>query len=675
MKSTKHIIKTLSVFFFLVSIASVSFGQQEVKIAQEQANLMKKNAEKVVKDYAAILQLIGMPAIPKQKKDKLINNAKEWFESSTTRIHNDLTSSGSEDFSMHQYFQNVYTWFAKKPVSFRHKIDRVTEIQRDGNKPFVFVKVETKSVVNGINNQGKDVNNNNHLDFYVKFPLQGNTVNTNPKIFGIFKHTSDLYKFNAVKIVPREESTVTTNNEEFKRKEQRIKAREQELKQKEAELNKMKKQIEEDRRRLYEREQAIKEREIDLQADEEVLKRERLKLQRRLNQVGNDKAKIAAMQEKIKQINAEIERRLLLLAKKRFAMSIGLGGYYHWGTLYNIANNLDPADGRDRIAMQINGMLGYRFDYFGWRGKNIHRGTILGIFGRYCFNTNDIVLLNSEYHQLDIPEDELDRRFNPYIEVEGGFIFNEFFRFSTGLGFTNQSRYYVSTIGINSNLSFLKLGVGISALYGKDFKTTQLRPSASLSFQFNDGQAKKVRRGSGLFHFDMYTEGLYYFLSKEEQNSDESLFAKQLSTMSGIKFGRSVIGVFASYGLNGNYLANRIVTEQEANPDQYLVTDDYNRFSSIEVGGLFFNSWRVSWGKGKYYYSDIAGDSNFMSYQIVNTGVTQDLTGLIRKQCFLRHLSFKLDLGILFSEDIDNTMFRLGFGAGFKFGYARLPNR
>lgn len=673
MKSTKQIIKTLLAFLFLITTISASYSQQEIKITQEQANLMKKNAEKVVKDYAAILQLIGMPAIPKQKKDKLINNAKEWFESSSTRIHNDLSSGGSDDYSMHQYFQNVYTWFAKKPVSFRHTVDRVTDIHRQENAPSVFVKVETKSQVNGINNEGKDVKNSNHLDFYVKFPVQGNTVNTNPKIFGIFTHKPDLYKFDAVKIVPREQSTVTTNNEEFKKKEQRIKAREQELKRKEVELNKIKQQIEEERRKLQEYEEDLREREIDLQADEEVLKREKLKLERQLKKVGNDKEKIKAMEEQLKQINAEIDRRLKLLTKKRFAMSIGLGGYYHWGTLYNIANNLDPADGKDRMAMQINGMLGYRFDYFGWRGKNIHRGTILGIFGRYCFNTNDIVLLNSEYHQLDIPNDELDRRFNPYIEVEGGFVFNEFFRFSTGFGFTNQSRYYVSTVGINSNLSFLKLGLGVSALYGKDFKTTQLRPSASLSFQFNDGQAKKVRHGNGLFHFDMNIEGLYYFLSKDEQDSDESLFAKQLSTMSGIKFGRSVIGVFASYGLNGNYLANRIVTEQEVNPDQYLVTDDYNRFSCIEVGGLFFNSWRLSWGKGKFYYSDITGKSEFINYQIINTGVAQDLTGLVRRQCFLRHINFKLDLGVLFSEDIDNTMFRLGFGAGFKFGYARLP--
>jgi hypothetical protein len=148
----------------------------------------------------------------------------------------------------------------------------------------------------------------------------------------------------------------------------------------------------------------------------------------------------------------------------------------------------------DRINWQANGTLGITLA----RDK-ADRRTMIAAFGGLGFNNKTTIthlLADQQYTTLALEQAGT----NNFYQLEGGFIFADLFRISTGVGqqnFNSQPlvsadgvqtnathlKFYSSTVGIKLNLRSVTWVINCNFAYGKDYNKTVMTPGTGLMFR------------------------------------------------------------------------------------------------------------------------------------------------------------------------------------------------
>lgn len=177
--------------------------------------------------------------------------------------------------------------------------------------------------------------------------------------------------------------------------------------------------------------------------------------------------------------------------KSAFAVAVGASATYYYGPS---DRNFDSFEG-NRVNYQATAMVGITIA----RDKNDHR-TMIAAFGDYGINNGRTVerifddqgYITSAFNQGSS---------NNYYELEGGVLIGDILRLSTGMGhqlYNEQAiassngidfqstglDYYSSTVGFNFLISNVAIVLNCNFNYGKDYKTTVIKPSAGLTLNF-----------------------------------------------------------------------------------------------------------------------------------------------------------------------------------------------
>ncbi len=149
----------------------------------------------------------------------------------------------------------------------------------------------------------------------------------------------------------------------------------------------------------------------------------------------------------------------------------------------------------NRVNWQLNGMLGLTIA----RDKSGKR-TLIAAFGNYGFNNEKTInqIFNDQGYTTGAASQSSS---NNYYQVEGGLLFAEVFRISTGVGQQNfDSQVLISSNGINTDAKFLKYNsstagfqfnigsiswtINCNFAYGQDYDHTVITPYTGLVLRF-----------------------------------------------------------------------------------------------------------------------------------------------------------------------------------------------
>ncbi|MEA3452579.1 MAG: cell envelope integrity protein TolA [Bacteroidota bacterium] len=599
---SKQLLSTILFTLFFIFTANAQ------EISSNQQEKFRDDAKNSAITYFNILQLVGMQDYSTNEELELYKQEIfKWFEDGKSQVHNNLSGT-DPTLSIRQYLSDVQSIFPKNGIIFTQDVKHVSNVYYHQQENYYFVKLQANVGVNGINTKNNPVQSKDDLDFIIKIRKAPYKV----QISDILPHKDDLMKrdndgnrlFVPVTITTQDNDEFA-DFEEFQRMVQAAKKRQAELDQREERIRENERLINKRFREIKEKEQELKRKEQAQKEENERLERERLEQlkEKRRQKQKEDNLRREAKKQKAKDDSlkkaAEAQRKRELLAShKRFFVNIGGGAYYQTGTFENIVNN-QSLTVNNSISYQINAALGFRFDFHRNMTK-IRRGSLLGIFGRYGINNSDIVNMNITNHDLLIPEDKRDPVFNSYLEAEAGLIFREVFRLSAGMGKMYKYTYNTTTAALYLNFSPFVLEVATTAMFGRDFRGMQFRPSAALYFQFNDGKLKKLpKNNAGSLFFGIGYNHPYMIVSNSlSQGFNADYFSKQITGELGINLGRKhKIGVFANYGLMTNLNAEKIINEYKTtvNLDP---ADKYNPHREIQGGFIFWNKWKISYGIG-----------------------------------------------------------------------------
>jgi hypothetical protein len=168
-------------------------------------------------------------------------------------------------------------------------------------------------------------------------------------------------------------------------------------------------------------------------------------------------------------------------AEKRLNLRFGGGISYQSGP-----SNVAPEFDQKYITPFGEGFFGYRFDI----GNN-YSSNFVGLFGRFgTLNKEAIKNLND----LGAIAYANTNNSGAWVyEVEGGMIFDDWFRLSAGVGQTkvrlnngqrDNINYYIATTGLNLRFSTFNLFTNFGAQFGTDFKKAALRGGVGLMVDF-----------------------------------------------------------------------------------------------------------------------------------------------------------------------------------------------
>lgn len=663
-------IRTVAITLSLLISVCAAYAQN-MNIGQSEASVMKKNAKETVEQFLGTIGTISFLSLNESKL--VIEDLKRLFERSSTRVHNNLLSGGSDDYDIDTYLRNIHAWYPNG-LDVTYEIAKVSDIFVSQAFNGYFVKVIADVKTTGTDNKGNYQNNTKKLDFYLKYFLRSNFIDPNPKIYNVSKNQNNEYQFVKAQIVSEGNASSLIDidaYEEYIEEKDEFAKRRQDLDDAIISAHKAQENAESEAikaleaRRAAERE---KEKYINKRQEADNIINDYKRAKEKTDEERQEyikKQKIAEEQERL----AKLER--MRTKTKKFAINIGGGMYTHMGTLPDLANKIDATGDENLSAPYINLMLGLRFDFPGFDAirnfdkKKYLKGNIFGLFGRYGINNQSIVDYNISQQMLSIDPARIDAVYNPYIEVEAGFLFMEVFRISSGFGRTNVFGYYVSSAGLNLNIGRIKIDGGLSALYGNSFVKTSLRPYVGAAFQFNDSERKKIRyqERDGLLVFGAGYERTYYYF----EGVDKFFTDQQITSLLGIKLGsgfkRQIMGVFASYGFNRNdYATNILLTQQKNN--ELSANNEFNDFVNIEGGFLFNQSVRLSAGITNFnYINNVTLLTSKMKTYSVTTGYH------VR---FLRYFKLNLDIALLLNEEFKSPMYKASAGLSLMFDFAKV---
>lgn len=636
---------------------------QTMSITHEEQRLMKRHAKDVVLKLSEVLILLDEEKFTDEQKNSFIQQILVWFETENAPVYNDLNTNTKNHTSIKKYMHHIKDSFPDG-IFIDYEIEKISDIFTNHTKTWFFLKIELNREIHFQTDNQKPGIEKSKVDVYIKYIILNNKVNLTPQIYRIENHQENAGDFILVQVIEAEESRFIMNAEEFNAIKSKQKTLEAIILQEKIIRLKQQKKLKitiktTDDRQLERIEDQMK-REQAMRQKYKAEKRRRWEEKQRREREQLRKWKNRAKEEK--------ELALLLSRTKRLVFNIGGGIYYYPGTLHDIVNGNDPLPNVNLISPQISLITGLRFDFRNRKNKNrLRRGNLFAIFCSYGYNTRETIHQTIEDQKLMI--DTTKKRFyTSSLETETGFILAETIRTSLGFGFIDKQSYWVSTFGINFNVSHFILSTNLSVLYGQQFKNLQLRPSINMQFQFNRKTAYRFSDNKKRFYYQANMETVYYFLNHNEASHEftdfSDLLGRQLTGMIGIRVGGSVFGIYGNFGYNHFYLAKRLVTKQNIeNRFTLKENNNFNQYNAIEAGGLLWNKWRISFGVGRFHYTNNEQNVKYMNYQIVTTGIHQPV---------FKWLNIHFDGSTLFNGDMQKTIFRIGLGVGLQFDFMRI---
>jgi len=167
--------------------------------------------------------------------------------------------------------------------------------------------------------------------------------------------------------------------------------------------------------------------------------------------------------------------------EKRLNLRFGGGLQYQSGPA-----NIAPEFNQKFVNPFGEGFFGYRFDV-----SNSNSSNFVGLFGRFATLNKEAIKNLNDLGAIDFPGTNNTGAL--VYEVEGGMIFDDWFRLSAGVGqakvrVTNGQRpninYYIATTGLNLRFSTFNLFTTVGAQFGTDFKKAALRGGVGLMVDF-----------------------------------------------------------------------------------------------------------------------------------------------------------------------------------------------
>ncbi len=650
----------------LTLVFTIVFNQaysQTMSITHEEQRLMKRHAKDVVLKFSEVLILLNEKKFSDAQKHSFIQQTLVWFETKNTPVYNDLNNKTQNNISIKNYLHCVKDSFPNG-VFIAYDIKNISDIFTNHTKTWFFLKIELSREIHFYTDSETSGTKKSKVDVYIKYIILNNKVELTPQIYRIENHQENGRDFILVQVIEADESRFVMNTGEFNSLKSQQKALEATiLQEKIIRLKHQKKQ----KITIQTTDDGQLER-IEDQMKREQEMRQKHKAEKRRRREEKQKREREQLQKWKNRAKEEKELALLLSRTKRLVFNVGGGIYYYPGTLQHIVNGNDPLPDVNLISPQINLISGLRFDFRNRKNKNrLRRGNVIGIFCSYGYNTKETVQQTITDQQIKI--DTTQKRFyTGSLETEAGFILAETIRSSFGFGFIDKQPYWVSTFGINFNISHFIINTNLSVLYGQRFKNMQLRPSLNIQFQFNRKTAFKFSENRKRFYYQANMETVYYFLNHNEASREftdfSDLLGRQLTGMIGIRVGGSVFGIYGCYGYNHFYLAKRLVTKQNIeNRFSIRENNNFNQYNTMEAGGLLWNKWRISYGIGRFHYTGNEENVKYLNYQIVTTGIHQSV---------FKWLNIHFEGSALFNGDIQKTIFRIGLGVGLQFRFMRI---
>ncbi len=184
----------------------------------------------------------------------------------------------------------------------------------------------------------------------------------------------------------------------------------------------------------------------------------------------------------------EDARNLRKTKPNRISLKLGYGAHHYEPTFDNIGSITENIN----IGYLANGMLAYRYNVKKTGKKE--RGSSVGLFGNYGNLNYDAMagLVNANFsNRYDKLEDK-----HPFMEIEGGFLFGEWFRLSTGIGsqtiISNDEHYVynyqVFTCGLVMRFNLIEVDLSGSTLFGEFYEQPAIRVSLSINLHLKMGR-------------------------------------------------------------------------------------------------------------------------------------------------------------------------------------------
>ncbi|MDO8950976.1 MAG: trypsin-like peptidase domain-containing protein [Draconibacterium sp.] len=208
--------------------------------------------------------------------------------------------------------------------------------------------------------------------------------------------------------------------------------------------------------------------------------------QRKLIEIEKEKERLALENTRRK----EQERAARANLPPRFSTRIGFGALVYGGNADYIIDYVETGTELYSPAFAPTGQLSVGFRFLSNPGLKYSKATSLNIFmAGGSYNSTKLERILMEYPDAIFSEEPSD--FNPFFEVEGGFLLNEWFRISAGKGrqliYNNSYSvdYGTLTMGFIIPGKLVEPDFLFSALYGNQREQIGFRFHLLLNLHFN----------------------------------------------------------------------------------------------------------------------------------------------------------------------------------------------
>ncbi len=192
-----------SFLLILCCYSIIASAQSIPQLEKSVANKMKASATDLINAYKDKLNKIGSKTNDNSKKQVLIQETYQLFDSKDVRVFNDIDASGrkSQDPKISTYLEDIYVLYGKEGLSVNFENITFSDLFVSRNFDFFFYKITFESVVNGKTNTGEKLEARKMQDMFVQFKFKNQTISPEPVIYEIFKFPVSTEKFIKVQIV------------------------------------------------------------------------------------------------------------------------------------------------------------------------------------------------------------------------------------------------------------------------------------------------------------------------------------------------------------------------------------------------------------------------------------------------------------------------------------------
>jgi hypothetical protein len=232
--------KYLISFFLTIYSLGPVVAQKTMVITKSQEEIIKTQARELLGSYSENLNLMGREDLKSQRTFFVNDIIQNLFENDKTIVSNDLDpyKKSESDLTIKNYLDRLYVLYPKG-ITVTYLFLNVSDVFYNEKENYLFLKVEIQRTLEGLFNKNQAIRNKEALDFYLKFFINGEKINDNPRIFSIDEHQENLSTFTKTEVKDEsmirkelETEVIKLQNKIEEMKAQSSEAQEQQLKAK-----------------------------------------------------------------------------------------------------------------------------------------------------------------------------------------------------------------------------------------------------------------------------------------------------------------------------------------------------------------------------------------------------------------------------------------------------------